>query len=238
MLTATRLIPAPIAKGDYDHDGNPSELDADSDNGGCKDGEEDLNGNGELAGNETDNFDETDDICGLLQGNLSYRSEFWPDSIDPEVRTGRGVIQVRVKPETGSPSHFVDDGSTFTYRSFGRLEIDFGQVASSGPRETASGGGPFVPPEGKIGMGVGDDGTVAVEAEMSVPSRTVGAGAATPAGRKYAGWALLSRLRRKEGPRARRPGVPVTYRFDCLNSGTTPDGSTYSTKASGYLRLQ
>jgi len=50
---------------DIDADGKPTELDEDSDNGGCLDGMEDANGNGkyELDQGETDNFDPADDVC-------------------------------------------------------------------------------------------------------------------------------------------------------------------------------
>jgi hypothetical protein len=50
---------------DFDRDEKPTELDEDSDNGGCLDGTEDTNGNGkyELGGDETDNFERTDDMC-------------------------------------------------------------------------------------------------------------------------------------------------------------------------------
>ncbi len=50
---------------DIDSDGKPTELDEDSDNGGCLDGTEDTNGNGkwEPEQGETDNFDFMDDRC-------------------------------------------------------------------------------------------------------------------------------------------------------------------------------
>jgi len=50
---------------DIDGDGKPTEMDEDSDNGGCLDGMEDTNGNGkyEKDQGETDNFDHTDDMC-------------------------------------------------------------------------------------------------------------------------------------------------------------------------------
>ncbi|MCY0683125.1 hypothetical protein, partial [Klebsiella pneumoniae] len=57
---------------DYDRDGEPTERDADSDNGGCRDGEEDLDADGMHAGRETGNFDETDDVCGSLQGSVTF----------------------------------------------------------------------------------------------------------------------------------------------------------------------
>ncbi len=49
---------------DFDHDGVAMELDPDSDNGGCLDGQEDLDGNGKFdSKTETYNFDPGDDAC-------------------------------------------------------------------------------------------------------------------------------------------------------------------------------
>jgi hypothetical protein len=233
--------PGPNIRGrDFDNDGISSELDPDSDDGGFTDGEEDLNGNGEWAANETDNFDATDDFCGSLQGNLSYRSEF-RGSKDPQqiIKYGlaEGVILVRVKQEPGSPGHFVDDSSTFHYRGVARLEINYGKCIVWG-REVSSGGGRFVPPDGSIGMGVADDGTVAVEASMSVPSRIQAGGCGHPGGSgSQQGGLAFPDCVGKEVPGVKRRGTPVVYRFDCSKSFTTSDGSTATTDVRGYLRL-
>ncbi|MEP7215738.1 MAG: C39 family peptidase [Anaerolineaceae bacterium] len=49
---------------DFDHDHLAMELDPDSDNGGCLDGQEDLNGDGRFdASSEIYNFDQNDDGC-------------------------------------------------------------------------------------------------------------------------------------------------------------------------------
>lgn len=48
---------------DWDRDGLPKERDADNDGGGCPDGWEDANHNGEQDAGETSNFDKTDDDC-------------------------------------------------------------------------------------------------------------------------------------------------------------------------------
>lgn len=223
---------------DYDNDGIASELDPDSDNGGCKDGEEDLNGNGEWAANETDNFDATDDFCGSLQGNLSYRSEY-RGSPQSMVKYGlaEGVILVRVKPEKGSPGTFIDDSSTFHYRGVARLEISYGTCILRA-REVSSGGGRFVPPDGRIGIGV-NDGLVAVDASMSTPSTFQAGGCGHPGGTgtQHAGLAFPDCNGHEVPAPNRKPGTPVIYRFKCSNSGTIPDGSSYATDVRGYLRL-
>ena len=48
---------------DFDDDGLPMERDPDSDDGECKDGQEDLNGDGRFDGGETYNFEKSDDNC-------------------------------------------------------------------------------------------------------------------------------------------------------------------------------
>ena len=226
---------------DFDNDGRAPELDPDSDNGGCKDGDEDTDRDGYHTLPETGNFDQTDDVCAGLQGVLSYRTEFLGSAQSIAKRGVHvGVIQVRVKPEPGSRDHFVNDSSTFSYHAFGRLLIDYGQCVIWA-RGTARGGGGFVPPDGNIGIGVGDDGTAAVEAYMSVPG-TIQAGSdcgGFPGGQGWqqSGMGFPDCVGKQvQAPRA--SGVPVTYRFDCSNSGTTPDGSRYSMTAKGYLRLR
>ncbi len=227
---------------DYDADGRPPELDPDSDNGGCKDGEEDSDRDGYHTSPETGNFDETDDFCGSLQGVLSYRNDYWGSAQSISKRgVNQGVIQVRVKPEPGSPGMFVDDSSTFRYRSFGRTEIDYG-TCTIWARGTASGSGRFVPPDGRISIGVADDGTVAVEADLSVPGRAhagTNCGSVPFGGQgSQQGGSGFPDCQGKEVQAPRASGVPVTYRFDCSKSGTTVDGSRFSMTARGFLRLQ
>src|SRR5205814_2178018 len=65
--------PGPDSAGrDIDVDGIPTELDPDSDAGGCQDGEEDRNADGHRNGKETSNFDASDDACLDLSGTISY----------------------------------------------------------------------------------------------------------------------------------------------------------------------
>ena len=65
---------------DFDHDGLAMELDPDSDNGGCQDGKEDLDGNGKFdSKTETYNFDPGDDACagGTYHSHLdTVRTDF------------------------------------------------------------------------------------------------------------------------------------------------------------------
>ena len=58
---------------DYDFDGIPTELDPDSDRGGCRDGEEDKNHDGHRTAPETWNFDTQDDgaSCGGWRGTIT-----------------------------------------------------------------------------------------------------------------------------------------------------------------------
>jgi len=79
-VRAGERFPAPSATGrDFDGDGLRMERDPDSDGGGCKDGEEDLNGNGVRDAGETSNFDPDDDpmvvdgTCGIWTGTFRAR---------------------------------------------------------------------------------------------------------------------------------------------------------------------
>lgn len=61
-VQAGQLFPRPRDTGrDLDGDGKAMERDPDSDDGGCDDGEEDINGNGRRDPGETSNFDKADD---------------------------------------------------------------------------------------------------------------------------------------------------------------------------------
>lgn len=56
---------------DYDGDGIVTELDPDSDGGGCQDGHEDKDGDGHRSEGETWNFDARDDLCVGWQGTMT-----------------------------------------------------------------------------------------------------------------------------------------------------------------------
>ena len=79
-ILAGQFFPRPSDTGrDFDGDGKMMERDPDSDNGGCEDGEEDLNGNGKTDPGETSNFDKSDDptaedgTCGVWTGTVETR---------------------------------------------------------------------------------------------------------------------------------------------------------------------
>jgi hypothetical protein len=108
---------------DEDHDGRAMELDPDSDAGGCKDGDEDRNGNGIYEGAvlqavETWNFKFLDDSCRGLAGHVTrrFRQSGLTNQIietsDSESWTG---ISVRLKPVDGEPGYYEDDGSRYQY---------------------------------------------------------------------------------------------------------------------------
>ncbi|MFN0179050.1 MAG: hypothetical protein ACKVZ0_09635 [Gemmatimonadales bacterium] len=139
---------------DYDGDGLATELDPDSDQGGCQDGDEDVNGSGVRDDTESSNFGDSDDVCEPLDGSVSYVIH----AINPTRQSiakemfHRGTIQVRLKPDpSASPGTYIDNGSTFTYRGYGRLEIDNGCVIWG--RVSARAGGRFIGAGNEIGGG-------------------------------------------------------------------------------------
>ena len=79
---------------DFDLDDIFTELDRDSDGGGCNDGEEDRNANGKRDAGETYNFDEEDDDCEVvLGGRIEMSYGFvpgWPPSC-------KGAVNIRLK---------------------------------------------------------------------------------------------------------------------------------------------
>jgi len=207
---------------DYDADGIATELDPDSDAGGCQDGEEDRNFDGERNGAETDNFTPADDFCGALQGSVSYLIA--AVSTDASQRTElneRGVIQVRLLPESPGSPRYEDAGSTWSYQGYARLEIFLGPNCVLWGHNVARGTGPFTQEGAEIGATRGDDGTLALGATASVPGETASAGCG-PGG----GTGSLERTLNFPDCtgmlQPARPGAPpgTTYRFECT---TKPD---------------
>jgi len=172
---------------DYDRDRIATELDPDSDNGGCRDGDEDTNGTGVRENPETSNFSDGDDICDGLDGSLSYgisMTNSTTASIIKEVHD-HGVIQVRLKQDlTLGPNHFVDDGSTFTYQGYARIEVELGPPPCIlWGRETSRASRPFAGlADAEIGGTRGDDGTLVVGALASVPATSTAGGCSLPGG--------------------------------------------------------
>lgn len=85
------------------------EMDPDSDGGGCKDGEEDLNGNGVRDAGETSNFDPDDDpmvvdgACGIWTGTFLARFDV-TQRADGRVSRLRGETRATISLRQG------DDG--------------------------------------------------------------------------------------------------------------------------------
>lgn len=235
------FAPGPNSRGrDYDFDGQPTELDPDSDNGGCNDGEEDLNGDGERAGAETGNFNPTDDMCGTLQGNISYLIEAIntdPDQLVREIHD-QGVILVKLKPEApGSPS-YVDAGSTYSYQGYARLEIVVGPNCIMWGREMARAAGSFSQGSAEIGATRGDDGTLAMGAMADVPSQT------STGGCGGSGASIGERTMNFPDCTGQLPAAGAaapaqrTYRFDCTTKPNLGPGWTVTAfYARGFVRV-
>lgn len=235
--------PSPNDQGrDFDFDGVPTELDPDSDNGGCKDGEEDTNGNGETDGAETDNFDATDDACGNLVGNVSYliaAINTDPSSVVKEIMD-KGVILVKLAPDAAGSETYVDAGSTYSYHGHARIEIVAGPNCILWGHELSRGSGPFTS-NGEIGAAKGDDGTLALGARADVPAQTsaggCGQGGTSQAERTLNFPDCIGRLvQRPAGPR----GPPQAgYRFDCTTKPQLGPGWTVTQfYARGFVVLR
>ena len=227
---------------DYDFDGQPTELDPDSDNGGCKDGEEDVSKDGETNGTETGNFDQTDDVCGNLQGSVSYLIEAINTDTNAVARLihDQGVILVKLRQESPGSEQYVDAGSTYSYQGHARTEIVLDQCILWG-REVSRGAGPFTADNAEIGASRGDDSTLALGAIADVASQTstggCGASDAAP-GQRTMNFpdcdGKLSRARSAAGP---RPGP--TYVFDCTTKPDLGPGWTVTRfYARGFVRVE
>lgn len=222
---------------DLDADGKPTELDPDSDDGGCLDGEEDRDRDGFHNQPETGNFDRTDDECGNLQGNLSWTSDVWgtdPIQIIKRSRT-TGSISVRLKPEDPGSDHYVDDGSTFAVSSYARIEVNTGGCILFGG-QWGGATGRFVNP-GDIGAVRGDDGTLAFGAKADdLPGRAASGGCGVPLGGSPTSVSMsfpdCTGTRSPDSP----PGF-ATYRFNCNDRATVPGGVATHVVTHGYIRL-
>ena len=154
---------------DFDGDGIPTELDPDSDNGGCKDGEEDVSKDGFRFNQETSNFNQADDLCGSLRGSLNYEVDVVGTALTPSIKKvhDEGVILVRLKQEKPGSEAYVDDGSTFNYRGFARIVAGDSACPIIG-REVATGGGLISKSDGEIAGTRGNDGGLSIGAGAQV----------------------------------------------------------------------
>ena len=226
---------------ELDGDGTATELDPDSDDGGCKDGEEDVDHDGYRGGSETGNFKPGDDVCGNLQGNVSYAIHLI--NTDPgqiiRVIQDAGVIQVRLKPESPGSEHYVDDGSTFSYNGYARVEVDLGGCILFG-RENASGSGTFTG-DAEIGASRGDDGTLALGAQADVAGRAASGGCGQPGGSGPASRTMnFPDCDGVLAPQGAGPPGYKTYRFNCTTMALPPGPGwrLLSYYVRGYVRVQ
>jgi hypothetical protein len=232
--------PVPNSYGrDYDRDGIPTELDRDSDNGGCKDGDEDVNGDGVRTGKETGNFDEMDDLCGDLEGSVSYLIDAVNTDSNQIVKHihDQGVILVRLKPESPGSESYVDNGSTYTYLGFARTEINMGQCVMWG-RDEGSGSGPFTG-DAQIGATRGNDGTLALGAGAEVTAQSATGGCQLSGGgptQRRMSFPDCNGMLVKTP--AGQPGVP-TYRFNCTTRPSLGPGWILTQYyARGFVRVK
>lgn len=117
---------------DTDRDGKMMELDPDSDDGGCKDGEEDADGNGRREAGETSNFKRPDDPrrggdggCGVWYGKVLGRAiiddSIWDFTTDVRLKEEwRGPIRgAGGRDRIGTAVKLQCAGTTFQVRLSG-----------------------------------------------------------------------------------------------------------------------
>jgi hypothetical protein len=115
---------------DYDSDGLPTELDPDSDEGGCLDGREDVNQNGHRDDPETWNFDGDDDRCSGWRGTITSkwgaRNGEWTGSLT-------ATVVFEPDPRPVNSEWFIVTSGSATWKETG----------TEGPTCTREGGGTF-----------------------------------------------------------------------------------------------
>ena len=222
---------------DLDSDNKPTELDPDSDDGGCTDGDEDTDKDGFHTDPETNNFDRADDQCGNLQGNLSWTEDMYgTDPIQVIKRSHlTGSITVKLKPKSPGSDHYVDDGSTFAISAYARVEVNLQGCVLFG-QERAARTGRFTNPE-DIGATRGDDGTLALGAKADdIVGHASGGGCGLPYGGSQIPFSMaFPYCDGKLAPNS-PPGFNF-YRFNCSDRQTLPGGLTTQIVAGGYVKL-
>ncbi len=117
---------------DFDGDNKPTELDPDSDHGGCLDGDEDTNGDGRRADKETWNFDAADDICGDLSGTITWtRHETYDDPDSTAHGTSDDVVTLNVRFDE-EDGQWVDAGSSYSWTGSSKRDTNPGDDPEAG----------------------------------------------------------------------------------------------------------
>lgn len=224
---------------DLDMDGKPTELDPDSDDGGCKDGDEDTDADGyHNLPAESGNFDRTDDECGGLDGSVSYVSDL--SGTDPNQVSRHahyeGTIRVRLKPESPGSDLYLDDGSSFWAKAYARQEFNLGNGCIIYTLGSGAGSGTFE--DTRIGATRGDDGSLAFSAEAMLGrvAQSAAGGCNLPGGTGKTEFGMsFPDCPGQQSPKS-PPGL-VTYRFNC-NTTTNTMGLTHHLVVKGYIRLK
>lgn len=106
---------------DWDDDGLPNERDPDSDQGGCKDGDEDADLLGDHDPDETWSYDTGDDPCRPVHGTLTWTSNSAVGSTESWGRVDQRLeVSVQMKPNPEWAGSFLNDGSGYHYVGRGR----------------------------------------------------------------------------------------------------------------------
>jgi hypothetical protein len=116
---------------DYDSDGVATELDPDSDSGGCDDGDEDDNGDGHQTGEETWNFNARDDVCGDLSGTITWTLDETRQGPGDERATSKDVVTLSVRFDE-QDGEWVDAGSSYTWTGSSQLDSNPGDDPAAG----------------------------------------------------------------------------------------------------------
>jgi hypothetical protein len=159
---------------DYDRDRIPTERDPDSDEDGCRDGEEDKNGNGFHDAGETGNFDERD-ICGDLDGVIKYTvvttKDYGGGLTGFHSETAR--IAVKLKADPTSTGNWLDDGSHYRAEASSLADLAPAGGCYLYGRTFGSGAAKFTAPGDDIGGGVGIETVTDPKTRIATTKRTM-----------------------------------------------------------------
>jgi hypothetical protein len=202
---------------DFDADDIPTERDPDSDDGGCRDGVEDQNVNGERNSPETWNFDDADDLCGEVDGHITW-TEKTRLTIGTQISESYShmVVTVRLREEQpGESGPLVDNGSRFRITATGTLRLAWNGNCQPFARQAGSGSGAFsVSRDAEIGGNISTGGLVVGARATIEGTATADLCVKTGSGPIEMGAGLPDCL-------GQRVGTSQTYRFSCTKPPTT-----------------